>query len=138
MSGKSGRSGGKREGAGRRHESITLRIGDQFYVPMHGMAAVVEIGANQFKVQLDDERMTFMARSRRKSKADDPIITRALELWRKVPADEVGRMPHSYYIRSVLFREFGETDRVHVSNCALRAIRLYKESLKSQVERMDH
>jgi hypothetical protein len=131
MAGKKGRSGGRRDGAGRRYESITLRLGDQFYVPMHGLAEVVYINANQFKVQLDDERMAFTARSRRKSKAD-PITVRAIELWADVPAAEIGRMPHSYNIRSVLYREFSDEPRVHVSNCALQAIRMVKHNLRAR------
>jgi hypothetical protein len=68
MTGQKGKSGGSRDGAGRPHSKLTIRIGDQFYVPMRGVAEVIEIGVNQFTMKLGDERIAFMARSRSRRK----------------------------------------------------------------------
>jgi hypothetical protein len=129
MTGAKGKSGGRRAGAGRKYDSITLRLGDQFYVPMHGLAEVVEISANQFKVKIDDERLTFTARSRRKSQAD-PITKRAIAIWGTLPGDVLGNMPHTYNIRCTLYEEFPDADRAHVANCAMQAIRMLKQERK--------
>jgi hypothetical protein len=66
MSGKKGKSGGLRDGAGRPRSKITIRLGDQFYVPMRGLAEVTAIGYGEFTVSIGGDVVKFKARSRKR------------------------------------------------------------------------
>lgn len=60
MSGQPKRSGGKREGAGRKPSSISLKVGDQWYVydtPGHLVEVVEIIHRNKIAITVDGRRL---------------------------------------------------------------------------------
>ena len=58
------------------------------------------------------------------------ITKRAIELWKNIPADQIGRMPHTYAIREKLHSEFLNESRARIGNCAMQAIRMIKAKSK--------
>lgn len=55
-----------------------------------------------------------------------PITARAIELWREMPADLLGKMPHSYEIRMRITAEFKDEDDARISNCLMQAVRMLR------------
>ena len=55
------------------------------------------------------------------------ITARAIELWQKIPADQIGGMPHSYNIRVKLHEQFPDETTTRISNCSMQAVRILKK-----------
>lgn len=61
------------------------------------------------------------------------ITKRAIELWKELPDDQLGEMPHSYDIRVKLSREFSlKTSKVgNYSDAAIRILKIRKRRSKT-------
>jgi len=58
------------------------------------------------------------------------ITEKAIELWKELPADQLGKFPHSYSIREILTAEFPDETNARISNCAMQAVRMLKREAK--------
>lgn len=132
MTGQQGKSGGRRDGAGRPRSKITIRIGDQFYSPMRGLATVTEIGYQRIVIEIDGERIILDSQSHTEGSEMEPITADAVKMWRKVPTDKVGKMPYSYKIRSSLVEKYGREKNGHISNCVTAAATIVKRENKAK------
>ncbi len=95
---------------------------------LHGLAS--EMGRRGGAVTGGNKATASRENGKKGGRKISKITEKAIELWKELPADRLGRFPYSYSIRETLTAEFPDETNARISNCAMQAVRMLKREAK--------